>query len=248
MKKYSHFKYPIFAIILLLIFSCKDEAFFNAGGTNSREILLSNNIKSIEIQAMFNITLIQDTINKVIVTCGENLQHNIDVSIKNGILYLKHNVKYNWSRPYKKIELELHLISVPTINVRNPVYITSRDTLKTTEFFLIDWEQFTELNVTLNVRNVAIDVSSENFGSYTIKGKAESATFNNWGSAFIDAKDIQVKDCNVAQKSIGDIYVNVTNELRVSFKSTGRVFYYGNPKIFIENQTSNSKLIHLTKQ
>ncbi|RPH33525.1 MAG: hypothetical protein EHM93_04385 [Bacteroidales bacterium] len=248
MKKYSHLWHNIILILLLSLYSCKKEGLFNAGETVSREVPLADIINNIEIQAMFDITLVQDTINKAIVVCGENLQHNIDIYIKDEILYLQSSVKYNWSRSYKKVELELHLISIPAINVRNPVYITTRDTFKTNEFYLIDWEQFTELDITLDVNNCAIAVSSENFGHYTIKGKAKSATFNDWGSAFIDAKGMQVKNCIVSQKSIGDVYVYVTDELRVSFKSTGRVFYYGDPKIIVEEQSSNTKLIRLTQK
>lgn len=247
MKKNLVLWLNIICIVLLSFNSCMKEGLFNAGETVSRKVPLADFIKTIEVQAMFDITLIQDSINKAIVICGENLQDNIHIYIKNDILYLKSSVKYDWSRSYSKIKLELHLIYIPTINVRNPVYISTLGTFKTNEFFLIDWEQFTELDVTLDVHNCALDVSSENFGHYTIKGNAESATFNNWGSAFIDARGMHVKNCMVSQKSIGDTYVNVINELMVSFKTTGKVYYYGNPRIILDNPNSRSQLIHLTK-
>lgn len=234
------------AVLLLMLFSCKKEALFNAGNTVSREVKLSDSINSIEVQAMFNITLVQDTINKAVITCGENLQDNIDIYTKNNTLYLESSIKYNWSRRYEKIKLDLHLISIPTINVRKPVYITTCDTFKTNQFYLIDWEQFTELNVMLDVNNCIIDVSSDNFGHYTLNGKAASATFHTWGSSFIYAAGMQIKSCNVTQRSIGDVYVSVVDELNVAFKSTGKVYYYGNPsKVIIDNPVSNSKLIHI---
>lgn len=241
------FRNSLFILIILqLVISCKD-GLFNAGEIVSREVPLGVSIKNIEIQAMFEITLVQDTINKAIVVCGENIQHSIDIYIKDEILYLKSSEKYNWSRSYSKTKLELHLIYIPTINVRNPVYITTKGTFKTYEFFLIDWEQFTELDVTLDVHNCAIDVSSEDFGHYNIKGNAESATFNNKGSAFIDARGMQVKNCIVSQKSIGDVYVNVIDNLNVSFKSTGKVYYYGDPRIILENINTQNQLIKLSK-
>lgn len=245
----SSIKFALIIPALLTFFSCEKEGLFNPGNTTSREVQLSSSINSIEVKAMFNITLVQDTTNKVIITCGENLQDNIDIYTKDSKLYLESSIKYNWSRKYNKIDLELHLTNIPTINVRKPVYITTCDTFKTNQFYLIDWEQFTELNVTLDVNNCIIDVSSDNFGHYTLKGRATSATLNCWGSAFIYAENMKVNKCNVIQKSIGDVHVSVLDELNVSFKSTGKVYYYGNPStIIVDTPISNSNLIHITKQ
>jgi len=247
MKKNAPYKLLLLLWVLVIHTSCEKGAFFNAGETVIREVLLEHNISTIEVNSMFEVTLVQDTINKAVVTCGENLQPDINIFIKDDILHLNNTLKYSWSRSYEKIKLELHLISIPQINVREPANITTRDTFKTNEFFLIDWGLFTELDVTLDVNNCAIDLSSDDFGHYTVRGKAVSATFNGKGSSFIYANELQVQNCTVKQISIGDIYINVSNELRVSLLSSGNVYYRGNPnKIVIDKLSSSGKLIHVT--
>jgi len=241
-------KYLLFLIITFVLTSCEKEAFFKAGKVVTREIELTGKISIIEVNSILEITLVQDTINKVLVTCGENLQPEIDIYLKDEILHLDNTIKNNWTRNYDKIEIDLHLISIPQLNIRKPSYITTRDTFKTNEFFLIDWGRFTEVDVTLDVNNCAIDVSGDDFGFYKVKGKSVNATFNGYGSSFFYADELEVQNCTVKQRSIGDIYVNVTNKLTVTIETTGRVFYFGNPIIERKNNFSTDKLIHLSKK
>ncbi|MHC1703058.1 MAG: DUF2807 domain-containing protein [Tenuifilaceae bacterium] len=242
-------KYLFFLAITFVFTSCEKEAFFKAGKVVTQEIDLTGKISIIEVNSILEITLVQDTVNKVLVTCGENLQPEMDIYLKDEILHLNNSIKYNWTRNYDKIKIDLHLISIPQLNIRKPSFITTRDTFKTNEFFLIDWGRFTEVDVTLDVNNCAIDVSGDDFGCYKVKGKSVSATFNGYGSSFFYAEELKVQNCIVKQLSIGDIYVNVSNKLTVTIETTGRVFYYGNPStIEKKNYFSTDKLIHLSKK
>jgi hypothetical protein len=245
MKKISLYKLFLIICTSIVYSSCKD-GLLNAGEVVTIEIQFSRIISRVEVNTMLEITLVQDTINKALVTCGENLQPDIDIFVKDNILYLNNSIKYSWSRSYEKVKLELHLISIPRLDVWKPSYITSRDTIKTHEFFLVDWGKFTELDVTLNVDNCAIDVSVEGFGHYTVKGKSTTATFYCKGSAFFYAEDLKIQNCTVFQNSIGDTYVNVLNKLTVTIQNSGKVYYYGNPSsIILNNNFPNDKLIHL---
>jgi len=236
-------------VVPFALASCDTWTLFNTGDTVTREVHIEGNISAIDINSIFDIILVQDTINKALITCGENLQPDINITEREGVLYLTSNLKYIWSRSYEKVKLELHLTSVPRLDVRQPSYIATRDTFKTDEFFLIDWGHFTELDATLDTRNCAIDVSSNDYGKYTVRGKSISATLNCLGSSFIYANDLKVQFCTVKQESIGDIYVNVSNTLTVTIENTGRVFYYGNPsEIVIKNNFPEDRLIHLTNK
>jgi len=245
MNSRLHIKLLLIILILCSLISCERGALFNAGEIEKREIPLYGKITAIEVNTMSEITLVQDTINKAIVTCGKNLQPDIEIYLKDNILHFDNTIKYSWSRSYEKIKLELHLISIPQLNTWKPAFISTKDTFKTYEFFLVNWGKFTEIDVTLDANNCAIDVSNEDFGHYSIKGKSISSTFNVKGSSFIYADELQVQNCTVKQTSIGDIYVNVSNLLTVSIESTGKVYYYGNPVIIMKNDFSKSKLIHL---
>jgi len=219
--------------------------FLNIGDIVTNEVLINDTINIIEINSMMDVTLVQDTINKALVTCGENQQSDIDIFLKKKILHINGSIKNSWTHDYERVKLELHLISLPQLNIRKPVSITTIDTFKTNELFIIDWGKYTNLNATIDANSCTIAVSADNFGHFTIKGKSVKAVFNGWGSAFIYAQHLKTQDCTVNQRSIGDIYVNVQYNLNVSIETSGNVFYYGNPTIIKGNLFSSKKLIHL---
>lgn len=235
--------YIILTLTVLCFTQCKDE-FLNSGDTVTKEFRITEPFNNIEITADFDIELVQDTVNKAIVSCGENLMNDVHVAAENNNLTLAHDVKYNWSRDYSKIQVKLHLKSISYINVRKPCHIFTTDTFKTDNFYFVDWNKFTEMDVCLDVYNMQIVMSSDNFGRYTLQGKAVNALLWQWGSAFILADSMKIQNCNVVHKSAGDVHVNVANELRISLKSVGNVYCSSKPDtVIIEEQLSSGKLI-----
>ncbi|HEX2935873.1 MAG TPA: DUF2807 domain-containing protein [Bacteroidales bacterium] len=235
--------YIILTLTVLCFAQCKDEL-FNGGDTVTKEFRIEEPFNNIEITADFDIELVQDTVNKAIVTCGENLMNDVQVTSENNNLTLNHNVKYSWSRDYSKIQVKLHLKSISYINVRKPCHIFTTDTFKTDNFYFVDWNKFTEMDVCLDVYNLYVVMSSDNFGRFTLRGKAVNANLIQWGSAFILADSMRIENCNVEHRSAGDVHVNVAKELKVSLKSIGNVYCSSKPDtVIITEQLSSGKLI-----
>lgn len=238
-----HLRILLAAIAVSGLFHSCD--FLDAGDTVTNEVLINDSINIIEFNSMMDIILLQDTTNKALITCGENLQSDINILTENKTLYINNSIKYNFARDYERIKLELHLKEIPQLKIRKPVSIITIDTFKTNVFHLVDWGKYTNLNATINANICIIGVSSDNFGHFTIKGKSVNATFSNWGSAFIFTDSLKTQNCTIYQKSIGDTYVNAQSTLRVYIETTGKVYYYGNPLITKANSFSPAKLIHL---
>jgi hypothetical protein len=230
--------------LVLLCFTCCNNGLFNAGDTVTKEFKIEEPFRTIEIKQDFAVELINDTINKAVVTCGKNLMDDISIIAKDDILYLDHDIKYKWSRSYEKIKLQLHLTAITWINVRKPCQIFTTDTFKTDNFAFIDWGKFTEMDVCLDVYNLQIVMSSDNFGRFTLKGKAHNANIIQWGSAFVYADSMIIQNCAVDHRSVGDVHVNVIKELTVDLKSTGNVICNSNPEsVIILQQLSGGRLI-----
>jgi hypothetical protein len=233
----------ILVFILIFFTSCEDSALFNAGDTVTKEITFTEKFRDIEIMELFDIELVNDTINRVLVTCGENLLPGIRIYVENEILYLDEDLKHKWSRNYDKIKLELHLISTSYINVRRPCHIYTTDTFKSPNFILVDWGKFTDLDVCLDVYNLNLQVSSDDYGRYRFRGKANYADFTGRGSIFVYAGEMEIKTCYVFTKSVGDFYLHVTDRLTANIISSGNIYYKGNPEVVVENQSSTGKVI-----
>ena len=243
LKIYALKRHIIYMVPLLLIISC-NKALFNAGDTVTRELKIEVQFSIIDIENIFDITLVNDTVNKVLVTCGENLQPYVSIKVKDGILYFDHSVKENWSRSYQKIKLEVHLTFGPRIDIHEPISLKTIGVFKADYFALIDFWKVSEVDINLDVHTCGIYMSSDNFGYFKVKGKAQTADIWGWGSAYVLADSLVTQNCHVIQRGMADVHVNVTGQLAVSLEFTGDVYYRGNPtEVIIEKQTSTGRLI-----
>ena len=233
-------------VFFLLCFSCND-GLFDSGTTITREIEINEGFSRIDIENIFDIVLVQDTINKALVTCGRNLQPYVSIGVKDSILTLAQDTKFNWSRKYERIKLELHLIKVAEVNIHKPISLKSIGVLKGNTFKLMDWNQVSEVDLALDYHSVGVYMVSDNFGRYHLKGKCFSAYFEGWGSCQVMADSLVVSTyCFVKHRGMGDVYVNVNGQLGISLEFTGNVYYTGNPtQITITQQTSTGRLIKM---
>lgn len=219
-------------ILLLLFFlsgfSCIDEALFNSGATLTRTTPVPA-FSTIEAESTFDIEIVRDTVTKIVVTCGEHLHPFINISVKDDILYLSHDITNNWSRKYQRVKLEIHTGPFSRINVRHPVRIFNNDVYKGEAFAIVDFGKYCELDMTVDVDYCVVAMSSDNFGQFKVRGKAVHAQIWGWGSCSVKADSLLTDNCSVLHRGIGNVYVNTSGQLDVSLESSGNVYYSGNP-------------------
>jgi hypothetical protein len=237
--KFIHY---LFIVILLSATSCIDEALFNGGAVVSENINLPA-YSTIEVESTFEIELVSDTVNKVIVSCGENLQPYIKIEVVNDVLYLKHDIKNNWSRKYDRVKLELHTKPFGNFSVRKPVRIYTTRVYKAPSFGFVDFMKYSELDLDLDVDDCMVVMSSDNFGQYKLKGRAKRAHFWGWGSCSLNADSLQTEYCYVLHRGMGNVFVNATGQLDADIRFTGNVYYSGNPSTINLQRTGSGNLI-----
>jgi hypothetical protein len=214
--------------------------------TVTHEIKIDQPFSTLDFKSIFDVVLVQDTVNKILVTCGKNLQSYVSIGVSNDVLMLSQDTKFNWSRKYEKIQLEIHLTAIPNILIHEPVNLKSKSILKGDSFFLVDLGKVSEVDVTVDVNTCAVYMTFDNFGSFKVKGKCNYAEFWGWGSSIVRADSLIATNCDVLQRGIGNVYVNVTNQLSVSLNYSGNVYYTGNPaEIIIKEQKSTGQLIKM---
>lgn len=171
--------------LVVIIFagtSCIDEGLFNSGKVVTKSIDLPG-YETIEAESTFEIEIVPDSVNKVYVTCGENLHPFMKISVRDNVLYLKHEIKNNWSRKYEKVKLVLHTQPFSRINVRKPVKIFNHKIYKAPSFTIVDFMKYCELDVNVDVDYCLIAMSSDNFGQYRVKGRASNTEIWGWAPA-----------------------------------------------------------------
>jgi hypothetical protein len=230
--------------LLFALVACEDSSLFDAGEIETREHLIDDNFNLIEVLSIFDIVLVTDTVNKVVVTCGRNLHSNVNIYRESDTLFLENTENNKWTRNYEKIKLSVHLVNIPLINARSPIKVTSSDTLKTDYFHFVGWSKFSDVDVTIDVKSFQLWMSHDNFGSYNISGKSENTYINCWATASVKTDKLISQSCTVVHKGIADITVRVVTNLTVSLESRGNIYYYGGPSsILIENRLSTGMLI-----
>lgn len=229
----------------MMLLSCKD-GLFDSGPTITREVEITGTFSTINFKNMFDVVLVQDTMDKVLVTCGKKLQSYVSIGVMDGILNCDQDTKYNWSRKYEKIKLEIHFIALSEISIHEPVNIKNKGILNGPTFTLVDYGKFSEVELTVDLGICGIYMTSDNFGYFKIKGKCGFADIWGWGSSLVRADSLAAVNCNVLQRGIGSVYVNVSNELTVSLEYSGNVYYTNTPaSIVIKEQKSTGQLIKM---
>lgn len=230
-----------FVLFCMMCFDSCNKAFLDSGPDTTREIIFTDRVVGYEAESIFDIVLVQDTVNKVLITCGENLQSFVNVYLKDDTVHLKHNTKQNWSREYNRIKLEVHINSNFFMNIREAVNIRSKGIIKLHSFIILDWGIFSDIDITLDVERCVLVNSPEHFGLIKAQGKSNYTWLWNRGSCKFRTENLINVSCFAQQAGWGDMYVNATNDLSVSLESTGNVYYNGNPKtINIEKQKGGS--------
>ncbi len=235
-------RHCLYIVILLLITSCIDEALFNGGEVVSRSIDLPD-YSTIEVESTFEIELLSDTVNKVVVKCGENLFPYIKAEVAGDVLYLKHEIKNVWSRKYDRVKLELHTKPFGRINVRKPVKIYTNKVYKAPTFSFVDFMKYSELDILIDVDYCVIGMSSDNFGQFKVKGHAKRGELYGWGSCSVRADSLLTEYCYVLHRGMGNVFVNTTGQLDADIQFTGNVYYTGNPGQINLKRTGSGNLI-----
>lgn len=239
-------KFLCLILVSFFLFSCDKNGLFDGGESTTREIVIRNAFSRIETNSIFDISLINDSINKVLITCGENLQKYVNIEEKEGIVYISHNVKYAWSRKYEKIKLELHINQDLTLYAYEPLHFVTPGIFKANYFLFVDWGKFCEVDINVNSGYCGIYMGADSFGFYKVKGTCTNSEIWAGGSSKVYADSLISDDCYVRQRGWGDVYINVLQQLKIKFECNSNIYYKGNPsEISIDDQMSTGKLIKM---
>lgn len=215
---------------------------YTLGEMAERRVTLPANLDKIDIKGSFSITLTQDTVGFAVVNCYDKIVNDVDVSIRDSVLFLRENVKSRWLKDYPIIAIELHLATFNMIETRQPCKLTIPKTFKSHSLSLVDWGNYLDFNVNIDVDILLIDVSGESFGTYRVKGKAEYAALNAQGGALFDLSQTQIKYCTANQGSIVDMDIWATDNLNAKISSSGNIRLRGDPIVEV-NRLGEGKLI-----
>ena len=235
-------------LILACLVSCQrdpsSDCLENYGSVSEERLELPVFIQ-LDIHDIFNIFLMQDTINELVIKTGDNLQDEIEVTLSEKTLHIYNHSKCRWLRKYDRAELNLRFRNLYGLRVWEPCKVVTLKPITKTYFTIYSFSKLFEGDIELNNKYFKYGVNYSCTGSTKISGQTRSLTLMNRGVHHIMADSLISSFADITNDSRGDIWAGTTDTLSVHILLSGNVYYRGDPVIMTSEITSTGRLIRL---
>ena len=221
--------------LILLMTGCKkpeDRTCWKSWGEETTREIQVESFTKLRLAEHMEYVLIQDSLNKIVVTAGKNMVNLVNAEMnEEGFLLVEQKNKCRFLRNKKKvIHVEIHFTELDEIYYIGTETLTNVDTLQVGWFSLQIQDGAGPVNL-----KVHADMFSGNVGygcgDFTVSGTANFARVGAKSSGYCDATGLICQDSLfVYSETSAPIKVNANNlVLKGYLKSRGNIYYTGNP-------------------
>ncbi|MER3463491.1 MAG: hypothetical protein C4329_02815 [Chitinophagaceae bacterium] len=221
-------RYCLFILSIITFFSCK-KGTFDAGNTVIKERVIAN-VHQIILYDNINLILTQDTVEKLRIEAGENIQNEIATDINGAALTIKNTSSNQWLQyPAQKINCYVSIKQLRKIDYKSAGNITSTNTLQS-DYFQIDSEGAGDVRLSLNSIKIVANAYQEN-ADLILSGRSDTCYAYCSSRGTIDFRNLQVRRMAVDFGSVRDGYVWATEALHAQIFYKGNLYYKGTPTV-----------------
>lgn len=213
--------------------SCDSKLCFHNSDALITDSITFEGVENYEFNDVFEIKLVQDTTDKIIITADENNISSITFEQIGNRLYVDNKGNCDFIRGKKNIpELEIHAINIDTILVYEYCKIKSLNTLKFMYFNILYRTDIGYCDI--NIRNRQLRVSAWTLsGEYRITGDSDFVSLSASGVSEIYADSLTTDCLWIVHNSSKVIKANVSDSLSVFLLNQGNLYLGNEPnKIF----------------
>jgi len=194
---------------------------------------------------LFDIRLVQDTTNKLIIRGHRQMVNNIHVTQNKRKTTVTEDLSNHWYSSKSNPVLEFHFTSLRYFRIEEPSRLSSADTIHSNHLEVIVANELSEIDLMVDAGYLYLENWTTNTGNFRFRGKAQQYKVELHGSGRLQADSLLTKNALIRQQSIGDIHIRASDTLQVHSSGSGDVFYYGEPAEIIFEQTASGELIGL---
>ena len=228
-------KNNIFIILIVTIsfISCKKENCFDCVKTTGKIITQEryvSNFNSIYMEDKIQLFLTQDSVFKIEVEAGENLQSLIKVELDGETLRVHNANRCNWVRGYKH-DIKVY-VSAPYFKYIENNGTGTIQSLNTIAQNSLTIRTSNSGDMKLDINTNQIYASSHGNGDIYFTGVTNNLQGDFTGTNFLYAKKLSILNyVYMHQVSIGNAYINAPDNgrLDVKIERDGNIYYSGNP-------------------
>jgi hypothetical protein len=235
-------------LVVLLVVSCQkpeDRACAKSVGEEITVELPVDSFSKVKLREHIEFTLVQDTVEKVILTGGKNLLNFIEVTVTDGLLEIANGNKCSFLRSYKKkVKAEIHFIDILNIHFEGTEPLLNKDTLQFSWLTLLIRDGAGPVKLNFNAQSVYATVS-HGWGDFTFNGVVNYANLNVRSNGYCDTYGLKVLDSlTVISNTQGTVKVNANaTKLKAETIVDGDILYKGIPTSIQFNQYGTGELI-----
>lgn len=177
----------------------------------------------IHVNGVFDVELHPGESHSLTITGDENLVKEIEVEVKNDILYIKAKKNLKAS---KELKIDIFMEEISQVVIAGAANLESDDQIETEELIL---KVSGAGNVDLDVSVESLEVSIAGAGNLKISGKADESNIGISGAGNLEGFDLKTHDTELKMSGAGNVEVYADESLEINLSGLGRVVYKGNP-------------------
>ncbi len=227
----------LFFIIVFLSGCSRKEDF------GTRKFFFRREVETLKISSISNVTLYQDTLNKVEVSFYDEDLDKISCELKNGELTIKNNNGGAGIKHYHRPSFKVYLKDLRVIRLLHAVNLTSADTLRFPELHVVIFDvEIGDIDLVVDNNKLSFINADSGSGVYIFRGK--TGYFYAWprGSSHLEAGNLKCDRIRLIHNTLGDSYVWATDILNITMDRAGNVYYHPNPDSLFIEKSANGRI------
>jgi len=224
----------IVIFFLLFLVSCEKQenrACFKTAGDESSIELLVEPFDKMYLKEHIEFVLIQDTIEKVVISGGKNLLNFIDVAVIEGRLEILNTNRCSFLRSFKKkVKVEIHFKQLINIHFEGTEPLTNIGTLQFNWLSVLIRDGAGPVKLNFNANTVFTTIA-HGWGDFTYTGNVNYANFNVRSNGYCDTYGLNINDSiTVISNTPGTSKINANGaQLKAEIDGSGDIWYKGIP-------------------
>lgn len=238
--------YRLLTIFVMLLFfqACS----FHAEEPEEKQVHIDSAFQYLEIHDVFDIELVEDTVNKVVFSAEKHLLHKLQAERENDTLMLKNQSSLKWINDLEHKQVALHFTSLKQITIHAPAYLYNSDTLHFHSLKIVCFSQMGDIDLLVDAGRLYFVNSDTGGGNFSFSGKADNLVIFQRGTASVNAFSLKARKARVKLNSYRDCRLHAEKQLRVTIDRPSNVYYSGKPEIVSRDIGEGGKLIPVNEE
>lgn len=214
----------LFFFLLIVIVGCEKNP-----GNKFRESVEVSSFSHLEVDDVFDIELIQDSLNRVTFEGTQEQLKHVYARVEEDTLRLGNSSNLQWINNLEHIQVQLHFESLQKVILFAPSYVYNKDTLHFTALKFICYNQMGDFDLTVDARKITFVNSDTGGGTYYFSGFTKSLYVWQRGISSVNTLNLKAGQVRVKQNSLRPCKVHAIEQLNVTIDRPSNVYYTGKP-------------------